>query len=216
MASVGDPAYLAADLMSFQEYMMWAFEETDHFARVVDIIAERVRENLRRQLDCCVLDCYRIVGPEYFTPPYLSPAMFRRFVLPHVTEMTRLIHARGAKVRLHCHGKMAQVLDMILETGCDGIDPCEPPPDGDIELDEVKRLCQAHGVSVWGNIELKLLEQATPAQVRSEVQKIMRQAKDGGGFVLMPTAGAITLPLAPKTEANYKAFIEAGLEFGQY
>jgi hypothetical protein len=76
--------------------------------------------------------------------------------LPHVTEMTRLIHARGAKVRLHCHGKMRHVLDMILETGCDGIDPCEPPPDGDIELDEVKRRCRPRGVSVWGNMELKL------------------------------------------------------------
>ena len=216
MASVGDPAYLAADLMSFQDYLMWAFEETDHFARTVDIIAERVMENLRRQLDCCVLDLYRIVGPEYFTPPYLSPAMFRRFIVPHVTEMTRLIHARGGKVRLHCHGKMGQVLDLILETGCDGIDPCEPPPDGDIELDEVKRRCQARGVSVWGNIELKLLEQGTPGQVRAEVQKIMSQAKAGGGFVLMPTAAPINLPLAWKTEANYKAFIDAGLELGQY
>jgi len=216
MASVGDPAYLAADLMSFQDYLMWAFEETDHFARTVVIIAERVMENLRRQLDCCVLDLYRIVGPEYFTAPYLPPAMFRRFIVPHVTEMTRLIHARGGKVRLHCHGKMAQVLDMILETGCDGIDPCEPPPDGDIELDEVKRRCQARGVSVWGNIELKLLEQAMPGQVRAEVQKIMAQAKDGGGFVLMPTAAPINLPLAPKTEANYRAFIDAGLEFGGY
>ena len=216
IASVGDPAYLTADLMSFQDYLMWAFEETDHFARTVAVIAGRVMENLRRQLDCCVLDLYRIVGPEYFTAPYLPPAMFRRFIVPHVTEMTRLIHARGSKVRLHCHGKTRHVLDMILETGCDGVDPCEPPPDGDIELDEVKRLCQARGVSVWGNIELKLLEQGTPEQVRDEVQKIMGQAKDGGGFVLMPTAAPINLPVAPKTVANYQAFIDAGLEFGGY
>ena len=216
MASVGDPAYLAADLMSFQDYLMWAFEETDHFARTVEIIAERVMENLRRQLDCCVLDLYRIVGPEYFTPPYLSPAMFRRFVVPHVVEMTRLIHSRGGKVRLHCHGRMRHVLDMVLETGCDGIDPCEPPPDGDIEMDEVKRRCQARGVSVWGNIELKLLEQGTPGHVRSEVRRIMDQAKSSGGFVLMPTAGPISIPLAPQTEENYKAFIDAGREFGLY
>jgi uroporphyrinogen-III decarboxylase len=215
-ASVGDPAYLTADLMSFQDYLLWAFEETDHFARTVAIIAERVMENLRRQLHCCVLDLYRIVGPEYFTAPYLPPAMFRRFIVPHVTKMVRLIHTRSGKVRLHCHGKMAQVLDMILETGCDGIDPCEPPPDGDIELDEVKRRCQARGVSVWGNIELKLLEQGTPGQVRAEVQKIMGQAKAGGGFVLLPTAAPINLPLSPKTEANYRTFIEAGLEFGRY
>jgi uroporphyrinogen-III decarboxylase len=216
MASIGDPAYLAADLMSFQDFLMWAFEQTEHFARTVEIVAERVLENLRRQLDCCVLDLYRIVGPEYFTPPYLSPEMFRRFIVPHVAEMARLIHLRGSKVRLHCHGKIGRVLDLILETGCDGIDPCEPPPDGDIELGEVKRRCQARGVSVWGNLELKLLEHGTPEQVRAEVGRIMDQAKAGGGFVLVPTAAPISVPLSPRTEANYKAFITAGLEFGEY
>ncbi len=216
MASIGDPAYLVADLMSFQDFLMWAFDATDHFARAVAIVAERVMENLRRQLDCCVVDCYRIVGPEYFTPPYLPPAMFRRFVVPHVTAMTRLIHSRGAKVRLHCHGKIGRVLDMILETGCDGIDPCEPPPDGDVGLDEVKRRCQARRVSVWGNLELKLLENGTPGQIRAEVRQVMAQAKEGGGFVLMPTAAPITVPISPATEANYRAFIDAGLEWGAY
>ena len=216
MASIGDPAYLAADLMSFQDYLMWASLETTHFARTVDILAGRVMENLRRQLDCCVVDVYRIVGPEYFTPPYLSPAMFKRFIVPHVTEMTRLIQARGGKVRLHCHGRIGRVLDMILETGCDGLDPCEPPPDGDIALDEVKRRCLEKGVSVWGNIELKLLEQGMPDEVRAEVRRIMSQAKEGGGFVLMPTAAPINLPLSPATETNYRVFIETGLEFGKY
>lgn len=216
LASIGDPAYIAADLMAFQDFLMWAFEETDHFARTVDLIAERVMENLKRQLDCCVVDCYRIVGPEYFTPPYLPPSMFKRFVLPHVSEMTRLVHSRGGKVRVHCHGKIGRVLDMILDTGCDGIDPCEPPPDGDIELDEVKRKCQARRVSVWGNVELKLLEHGTEEQVRNEVKRIMEQAKAGGAFILMPTAAPINVPLSPQAEANYRAFIDAGLEFGYY
>jgi uroporphyrinogen-III decarboxylase len=214
LASIGDPAYLAADLLSFQDFLMWAFEETDHFARTVEAVAERVMENLRRQLDCCVVDCYRIVGPEYFAPPYLPPSMFQRFIVPYVSAMTDLIHSRGGKVRIHCHGKIGRVLESILDTGCDGIDPCEPPPDGDMELDEVKRRCQARGVSIWGNVELKLLEHATPAQVRAEVAKVMNQAKDGGGFVLMPTAAPITVPLLPRVEANYRSFIEAGLEFG--
>jgi uroporphyrinogen-III decarboxylase len=216
MASVGDPAYLAAELMSFQDFLMWAFEDTEHFARTVATISERVMENLRWQLDACVVDLYRIVGPEYFTPPYLPPEMFQRFVVPHVTKMTRLIHDRGGHVRVHCHGKIGRVLDMMIETGCDGIDPCEPPPDGDLALGEVKRHCFAQGVSVWGNLELKLLEQGTPEQVRAEVRTVMEQAKEGGGFVLMPTAAPINVPLEPKTEANYRAFIDAGLEFGSY
>ena len=46
-------------------------------------------------------------------------------------------------------------------------------------LDEVKRRCMAKGGSVWGNIELKLLENGTPDEVRAEVRNIMDQAKDG-------------------------------------
>jgi uroporphyrinogen-III decarboxylase len=216
MASLGDPAYTAAELMKFEDYTVWAFEEPEHYGRCVDAIAERVMENLRRQLDACVLDLYRICGPEYMTPPYAPPRMFQRFMVPHVKAMTELIHARGGRVRLHCHGKIAKVLDMILETGPDGIDPCEPPPDGDIELDEVKRRCAARGVSVWGNIELKVLEHGTPVQVRDNVRRIMEQAKEGGGFVLLPTAAPINVPLARRTEENYLAYIDAALEFGRY
>lgn len=41
-------------------------------------------------------------------------------------------------------------------------------------------------------------------------------ATSGGGFILMPTAAPINVPLSPATEENYRAFIEAGLEFGGY
>jgi uroporphyrinogen-III decarboxylase len=216
MASIADPAYLAADLMSFQDFILWAFEEPEHFARTVEVVGERVMENLRRQLDCCVLDSYRICGPEYLTPPYAPPAMFRRFVLPWIARMTELIHSRGALVRIHCHGKMGRVLDMILESGCDGIDPCEPPPDGDIELAEVKRRSAARGVSIWGNLELKLLETASPERVRQEVRAILDAAMEGGGLVVLPTAAPIAAELPARTEANYRAFIEAVLELGKY
>ncbi len=216
MASLGDPAYLAADLMSFEDYLLWIAQDTEHFARTVDVVAERVMENLRRQFQVCTVDLYRICGPEYMTPPFLPPAMFRRFMLPHLKTMVDLIHQAGAKARIHCHGRIGRVLDMIIETGCDGIDPCEPSPDGDIDLAEVKQRCLASGVSVWGNMELKHLENGTPVQVRDKVRGIMEEAKEGGGFVLLPTASPVNIPLSPKTEANIKAFIDAGLEFGEY
>ena len=111
---------------------------------------------------------------------------------------------------------LSRYLDMFFETGCDAIDPCEPPPDGDMELDEVKRRCAGHGVCVFGNIELKLLEHGTREQVRQEIRKVMEQAKADGGFVLVPTAGPINIPLSAKTAANYMAMIDAGLEFGVY
>ncbi len=138
MASLSDPLLMAAELMEFGAYTVWAMTETAHFARTVAMMHERCMENLRRMLDTNVVDLYRICGPEYATPPYLPPALFQRFVVPYVTDMVDLIHRRGAKVRFHCHGKIRQVLDMIVATGADGLDPCEGPPDGDIPLAELK------------------------------------------------------------------------------
>jgi hypothetical protein len=215
MASLSDPLVIAGGLMSFGDYTVWAMTETDHFVRVLDILHERVMENLRRMLDVNVVDVYRICGPEYATPPYMPPALFERFVVPYVREMTDLLHERGAYVRLHSHGKIGRVLESILATGADGLDPCEGPPDGDITLAELKarvgdKLC------LFGNLQLKLLETRTPDDVERAVIACMDAAKAGGGYVIMPTAAPINTPLSPQTEANYLRYIEAAHKYGRY
>jgi thiazole synthase ThiGH ThiG subunit len=44
----------------------------------------------------------------------------------------------------------------------------------------------------------------------------MASAKEGGGYVIMPTAAPINSPLQKKTEENYLRFIDAALEWGRY
>jgi len=215
MPSLADPLWLAADLMEFGEYTVWALAETDHFARTVEIMHERYMENLRRMLEVNVGDLYRICGPEYATPPYLPPELFERFVVPYVTEMVDLIHSKAAKARFHCHGRTGQVLDMIARTGSDAVDPCEAPPDGDVELDEIKRQI-GDRVCICGNLQLKLLEHGSREDVAQAVRNCMDAAKEGGGYIIMPTAAPINVPLAKKTEENYLCFIETALELGQY
>ena len=215
MSSLSDPLWMAAALMNFGDYTVWAMTETEHFARTVDAMHERCMENLKRMLEMQVVDLYRICGPEYATEPYLPPALFKRFVVPYVKEMTDLIHSKGAKVRLHCHGRISKVLDMIVETGCDAIDPCEAPPDGDIELAEVKKRI-GYNICIFGNIQLKLLENGTIEEVRQCVVKCMDSAKVGGRYVIMPTAAPINVPLAKQTESNYMTFIDVALQMGKY
>jgi hypothetical protein len=215
MASLADPLWLAADLMEFGQYTVWARTETEHFARTIAAMHERCMENLRRMLEVNVVDLYRICGPEYATPPYLPPELFRRFVVPYVSEMVKLIHSKGAKARVHCHGKIGRVLDSILETRGDGIDPCEAPPDGDITLSEVKKRI-GEKMCIFGNIQVKLLECGAPEDVEQAVKDCMDSAKAGGGYVIMPTAAPISSPLAPKTEENYLHFIDTALKYGEY
>jgi uroporphyrinogen-III decarboxylase len=216
MASLSDPLLMAAELMEFGAYTVWAMTETAHFARTVEVMRERCMENLRRMLDANVVDVYRICGPEYATPPYLPPAFFQRFVVPYVTAMVDLIHDYGASVRFHCHGKIRQVLPMIVATGADGLDPCEGPPDGDIPLAALKARLKGTGVSIFGNLQLKLLEHGTADDVENAVRACMRAAKAGSGYVIMPTAAPINIPLAKRTEENYLRFINTALAYGAY
>ena len=215
MDGLADPLLMAADLMEFGAYTVWALSETDHFARTVAIMHERCMENLRRNLATNVSDLYRICGPEYATPPYLPPEFFSRFVTPYVKEMVDLLHEKGALARFHCHGKVNHVLDMIAATGADAIDPCEPPPDGDIELADMKRRVGGR-ICLCGNLELKLLEHGSREEVRQTVKDCMAAAKKNGGYIILPTAAPINTPLAKKTEENYITFIETALEGGLY
>lgn len=215
MDSILDPLAMTGDLMEFGDYTVWALTETEHFARTVAVLHERLMESLRRRLDANVCELYRLCGPEYATPPYLPPELFARLVVPYVREMVDLIHEKGALVRFHCHGKIGQVLDLIAETGADAMDPCEAPPDGDIELADVKRRV-GDRICLCGNLQLKLLEHGSREQVVAAVKKCMDSAKAGGRYMILPTAAPINIPLAKKTEENYFAWIDAALEFGEY
>jgi len=216
MASLGDVfEHCMLTMMDFGEAMVWAITETAHFAKTMEKIHHRIMINLENMLKNRTVDLYRICGIEVMTPPYLPPSLFNRFVTPYIKDMTQLIQSYGGRVRIHCHGKISQVLDSILACGAEAMDPCEGPPDGDITLGELKKRTQGQ-ICLFGNLQLKLLEHATPAEVRETVIRCMEAAKEGGGYVIMPTAAPINISLSPQTEENYHVFIETALEYGKY
>lgn len=216
LISIVDPLCPAAELFSMADYTVFAFSEPERFQYLLDVMFERIKVELRETLATGIRDCvFRVVGAEYAAPPYLPPELFEKYVVPYDRWMNRVIRESGNYPRMHCHGKIRNVLDLIAATEPAGLDPCEPPEQGDIELDEVKRRI-GDRVCLMGNVELRDLEGCSPAQVRQIVKRCMDQAKAGGRYVLMPTAAPINVPLAPQTEANYLAYLEAGREYGSY
>ena len=215
LCDTGDAICSVASLFEFGEFMVLAMTQPALIRALCEQAHARIMHVLRATLEAGCGPLFRIFGAEYCTPPYLPPSSFREFVLPYVREMVALIHQYGGYARIHCHGRIGQVLDMIIETGADAIDPLEPPPDGDITLKEVKERV-GDQLILFGNMELKYLETETPQEIDARVCEMMDAAKSGGGFVLMPTAAPINIPLSPRTEANYIAFIEAGYKYGIY
>ena len=215
MMDGGDAAGTVAGRFPFAAFTEYAFTERGLFTKLVEQQQELLLWHYRDQLSKGAGPLYRLCGAEYFTPPYLPPSLFEAYVYRYLAPIIDLMHGYGVKVRVHSHGRVGKVLPMIVDMGADALDPIEPPPDGDIELAELKRLYGGR-LCLFGNIELRDLEYASPERMRSIVRETLRAGMPGGGFVLMPSASPIQAPLASATLTNYRIMIETALEEGQY
>jgi len=138
LISIGDPVCNVSELFRFEDFMERAFTDRASIERLLDAFFPRVYDWLRQMLEQGVGPLFRICGPEYVTPPYLPPELFRAFVVKYTQPLIELIHQHACYARVHCHGRFGRVMEMIAEMGADATDPVEPPPLGDATLAEVR------------------------------------------------------------------------------
>jgi hypothetical protein len=216
LVSIGDPLCDVSELFELGTFLELAITETAAIERALDRIGERDVARLEKALTGPVQDVvFRICGPEYATPPYLPPELFRRFVTRRDGVLIDMIRRAGGIARIHCHGKTGRVVDQLAELAPDALDPIEPPPDGDITLADLKKALGG-SICLTGGIELKYLEMESGEYVERLVRELMEAGKPGGRFILMPTAAPINVPLSPRTEENYRRFTETAAAMAAY
>ena len=142
--------------------------------------------------------------------PMMSPAHFREFILPYFKRFVEAAKGTGAYVIKHCDGNVWKLMDMIVESGIDALNPIQP--DAGMDIGEVKekygdRLCLA------GNINCGYtLSEAPIEQVVREVKEAIRKAGPGGGYIMMSSN---SLHSSVRAE-NYRAMVEATRTYGRY
>ena len=216
MISVDDPICLGAELFEMGNFLMLAMTEQEKAGYFLDAIHERQMSTLKELLKHDISDViFRICGPEYATPPYMPPSLFHKYVTCYLIKMCREIKEAGGIPRIHCHGKIGKVIEQFALTDADALDPLEPPPDGDMELADIKakygwKFC------LFGNIELRELECSDRERIDFLVKSAIRDAGEGSGFVLMPSSAPMNVPLSPKVEENYLQLFESAYKYGRY
>ncbi len=212
---VGDPICTMAEVFEFGDFLVQATTNPKAIVRAMDVVIERQLAILKEALEQGAGPAWRLVGPEYASRPYLPTEAFRTFVADYDRRIVELIHEYGGYVRLHCHGCVRELLPIFVEMGCDGTDPVEGPPSGDVTLAEAKRMVGTE-LALFGNLQLRDLEYVEPDEMERIVIECMEAAKAGGGYAIMPTASPIDAPLKDRTRENYIRFIETALKHGRY
>ena len=152
----GDPSAYVPDLFEFGVFTVMCFQHREKILELIDALTEPILGRFRLDVENKFGPILRMCGPEYYTPPYLPPEYFREMVLPGAKAAADILAKGGIFLRLHSHGRIRDALPMIVEIGAKGTDPCEPPPDGDISLGEIKEQ-YGDALVLFGNTELKLL-----------------------------------------------------------
>lgn len=208
MLDTGDPLGMVAPLFDMGTYTVIAMTEPELFRRALDRMARRLYPQVEAVAMALPGRLWRIWGPEYASPPYLPPRLFHDYATEYVRPMVKIIHRHGGYARLHSHGRLMAVLDEICATGCDGLDPIEPPPQGDVELRHVRER-YGRQLVLFGNLEISDIENLPVKEFERKVVKALREgtAGRGRGFVLQPSACPYGRALSAATVRNYEAML---------
>jgi hypothetical protein len=208
MVDTEDPLCAAAALLSMEDYTVLAFTEPALFHQLLEKMARRIQPRTAEVSRRFPGRLWRIYGPEYASEPYLPPRLFDEYVVRYVAPMIRDIHAHGGYARIHCHGRVRNILDMIAGIGADGLDPIEPPPQGDMTLREVR---QRHGrqLVLFGNLEIADIEMLPTPRFSEMVKRALDEGTtgEGRGFVLQASASPYGRNLSPVTLRNYETMV---------
>jgi hypothetical protein len=136
--------------------------------------------------------------------PLISPAQYRKFVLPHLREQAALCHSLGVRCTVASDGDLWSLLDMLLlDSGVDGFEEIDAAAGMDL-----RRLKRRYGQrsTFIGNMDIRwLLTSASPEEVARATVDCIEAGWGDGGHVLM-SSNCIHEGIRP---ANFAAVVEA-------
>ena len=206
-----DPFYEISELFEQEEFLVRCITDTPMIEELVEREAERVIAETRSLLDALRGSEERLLfytaGPERATPPLLPPWVFDLLIVPHQRKLVDLIQSCEYPVCLHCHGRIGAVLGGALACGFDAIEPLEPPPQGDVALEDALRRVDGR-TALMGYVQDQDLYTLTPQEVRGKVRDIARTVENRPGYVCCPTCTPFDHPPSTRYVENYLAFLD--------
>ena len=187
MVDTEDPLCAVATLFSLDDFTVFAFTEQDlchklleKHARYIHIRTEKAAREFPGRL-------WRIYGPEFATEPFLPPDLFRQYVVRYDKPMVEMIKRYKGFARIHAHGNIKGILDDIAGMEADAIDPIEPPPQGDVELEYVR---QKYGeeMVLFGNLEISDIENIPSEPIPAGCKKFNQGRNKRTGSGVCPDA----------------------------
>jgi len=142
--------------------------------------------------------------------PFFSPQLYKEIFYPQFKKLVQRFHSTGAPYIKHSDGYLWPILDLLVDSGLDMLDPIDPLAGMDIAL--VKKR-YGNQIGIKGNVDCAgVLQYGTPEDVAAATRACIHIASPGGGHVLS-SSNSIHSGIPAH---NFIAMVEAVHRFGQY
>lgn len=142
--------------------------------------------------------------------PLMSPRHFRELLFPGLCRVMRGFKELGLLVIKHTDGKLWSIIDMLVDSGIDCLDPIDPI--AGMNLGEVKAKYGSR-IALKGNVDCaSLMTYGSPEETAQATKEALRTGMPGGGYILS-SSNSIHSGVKPE---NYLAMVQTLQEFGSY
>jgi len=140
---------------------------------------------------------------------FLSREMYCDFIQPYEARIAAAVKAEGAAVYTHTCGAIGDRLDLLCGAGVTGIECLDPPPLGDVDINEaVEKLRDK--IFIKGNVDpVNTLLRGDSGKIEDDIGKILAAAEKMKGFILS-SACSVAPPTSPD---NLKRMVELCRKF---
>ncbi len=198
------------DWFGYEQGLMFLLDDPERAKQILETFADGVAA-LAEKMCREDIDAVKISSP-FAGAGFLSRDHYSEFVMPYEKRISDAIHAGGKLSYIHTCGAIGDRLDLMRDTGTDGLECLDPPPMGTVELAEA--LEELHGdLFVKGNVDsVQSLLQGTPASIRADALSRLRSGKAYRRFILSTACS-----IAPHVPAEHIGILRTLIEAeGQY
>jgi len=178
------------EITSFEEfpmYLPWYYSHPDVVERMHSFMADVVIERAKAAIDHGADGILTCEDFGYSTKTWVSPRHFRRFIYPGLKRVAEAIRRKGSFYIVHSDGNNEPLLEMFAEADVDGYQSLDIL--GGMDLAEVKMRI-GDRVCLLGNVDLRILEEGSPEDIKKDVARCIGSAAEGGGYI-MCSSGSI-------------------------
>jgi len=209
-AEVFSPFTHLMELFGYENALMALLERPETCRQLLGLFARVVSAQVSVYADC-EPDAI-LISSAFAGAGFISRDMYREFVVPYERTVASTIRELALPSYVHTCGAIGDRLDLMAETGVDGIDTLDPPPLGTVDLADAKA---KYGDRFFfkGNLDaVNEMLRADDATFETAVLDRLRIGKPGGGYIL---SSACSVAPAVRPE-RLQTMVDLAEEHGRY